>query len=1114
MGNSTGRATVAGCGMSGMGHAAKGSGPPRRRAFGRALVLPTALVATVLAASAIAADAPLRLVVYGEDAAAPLADLLTLQLAQTPGVEVLERERVAAVLQEHQLSLGGATAAEQTLKAGHLLHAGGVLLVQAERLAPAVAAPAGARGPGAGAPPGAAEPPAVRFTARLTAVAHGIVVWQQTGHLPADIAAGATGLVADLAPLLPKLRLPPGQLRRLSVAGLFTDLADAADLAASRELLLLLTHRLTREPSLLVLERDHLDKLLLEREFFAREEQAALLTGSFVLRGALRHAGGGAVHVALTLSGPSLKEPLAFERAGHGDDLPGLADAATRQLVVALGSAAAAGAWDRAAEAQYFVRQTAWAAAHRMSDVQAAAAESAWVLGVRDQAMARQRLLAYCWAANSAPFASRVLRLSQGDVLSVPGMYLPVADVATLGPRLRAAQRALELAPDFARAYPADYELTNAALLNAARVLRAWHACRRKTPPSAELVALRTRVREVYGELRRLAAEQPEWSRALDDLAFAYGAYWLDHPADALPLYRELLGRLLEGRGPHPNRLTALDQGFPSVPGTLSDWPHLLVAWTADEVKEIAPRWRELLASYGAPAEPALQAAGWVLRVVTESEWKFVRPVGVGVPGYPAPRLDRPALRAFLAQHGPVLLADPRRQEVVAFLQDAGAEPNERWDPPVVTARTPARAGPSLKVTRCFHPYLAPPDDDFDLGGRLTLIGSEAEPTFLDRRNAQFLVFDARLGQYRKVTMPGLTPDPANPPAGVSAAGSDYVFAWLRGQRQPTLYYRRGGTWRASTAEMASSDRADSEALWCGGKLYLGSESDQLFSAEGQRHAAVVSLDPASGKATVLASTRRQPPRSPLDQLPPFHVQGLYAGAAHEVMVLISVMEQRRYSQRRYAYAPVTGQWRELGELPAVASWFARVPAGLLLGMAGLKGEDYLRGLVLLQGAESGRWLVDSPDDRHDAAAWTLPADFVAAGRKCGNHALVHYDGETLSLLNFARPERQTRHELLLFRAGRRDPARVPLTFDAGTAAEARVLAMDERRCHPKGRAPGRYEELSLSASGRDVWWLDAKLRWMPRTPEGLVTPSDERGFIWFIPWADVAEYLRATGQE
>ena len=1140
---------------------------------------PWAAGALLVCALTTAGEAPLRLAVYGEGAAAPLADLVMVQLAGMPGVAVFERERVAAVLKEHELLAGGSLAPAQSLRAGQLLNAAGVLLLLPERAAlrPGAGPSPAIAGHG---PPGTEEPP--RFTARLMATAHGVVVWQQTAELPQDLAAYADALVEQFTPLLSKLRQPPGRLRRLSVAGLFTELANREHVAIGQELLLLLTHRLTREPSVLVLERDYLDKLLLEREFFAREEQAALLTGSYVLRGNLAVPDKDTVRLALTLTAPGQAGAEPLELTGRRDDLPALAEAAAARLFAALGAPAPT-AWDRAAEAQFYARQAAWAAEHNVAETLAAAAESAWAFGLRDARTARLRLLGYCLAASPTWQRGR-MTFSDGTTQWVP-RGTAMRAVPDFTGRFRAALRALDLATDFARAYPDDYEFSDTAILSASRALRSWHEQERRTPVVPELAAVRESLRQTYATLRHLAEGRLSWSRDLDDCAIWYAGYWVEHPQDALPIYRALLERFLESRGPHPERVLNGEFGtfFPQSPRYVVQ--PLFVAWDDADERQLDACWLEFTALYAGRDDPLAQAASWLLRLLGRqgiAVYHVRRPNYRKLPSSWNPsKPDNGPLRDFVWQNREMLLADPRRRDLIVSLEpDAWSAADRQWrldyleyflkagrtlrsppggiglenpdisvakrdllaslldrflalvpperrskdekravadlerqirfSPPGPRPVPPAR--PVLAVTQACHPYTIAAAGQPTLGTRLDLVSAVPSPALFDHASGQYLVFDPALTSFRTVRQDGLAMVPhGNNDVGtwVTVTAADYFL--LTEQDTPVLYYQDGAQWRSCSPSLPVTRYYRGPVYRLGDRFYFASrEEEGMVAKHSERHAAILQVDPVTARVEVLASTRRQQPRTPLDSLPLYWVWAFFRGEGEELLSVVSVEGDPNRVQRLYGYSPATSRWRVFGELPEFSTRMLEVPGGLLLLMGTEPAKYCLSGLALLSATDHRwHWLADSVVSPHDEAPWTIPADlYNDEYRNCGS-GLVSYDGSSLHLLWLPCTGLVPYYELMIFRPGRRAPYRVPLVLSPSKELEAQVMQVEGSR-----PSNSRMECRSPRTPDANHLVYYSSQRGIGCTAKGLVIASDDRGYLWFVPWADVQEYLRKTAQE
>jgi len=198
-----------------------------------------------------------RLAVLAADssaATATLADLLTVQLAQTPGVETVERAEIERVQEEQKLTAEGLVEASTRVQLGRILRAAGLVFVQRE----------------AGGD---------RILIRLVETRGGFVACFSTW--PAKPQSQAVAIAAALGGMLPKLGLDLSRQTAVSLLRFSTALlpSDAPHPLEARFEALMTTHlmeHLCKESGIVVTERRKLGDV-------AREKQLSAGTGELTV---------------------------------------------------------------------------------------------------------------------------------------------------------------------------------------------------------------------------------------------------------------------------------------------------------------------------------------------------------------------------------------------------------------------------------------------------------------------------------------------------------------------------------------------------------------------------------------------------------------------------------------------------------------------------------------------------------------------------------------------------------------------------------------------------------------------------------------------------------------
>ncbi len=236
----------------------------------------------------LAVSAPVRVAVLSakkSNQAAPVADLLCLAVSTTPGLALLEREKVDALLAEHRLGLlaEGLGDRESLVKAGRLLDAEAILVLDTSTNA-------------------AAGDQYVSIVYTLTEPQCGLKLLTETLSVDKskpDIEPKVAFIMERILPRLKRLRqqgevftlvglMPPVSRQRDSR---FDWIANALGQGMAT--------RLAAYPSIALVDRDHTQALIKERTLVGDLPQAVLAAG-LVVESSYETTGGDALQVFLT----------------------------------------------------------------------------------------------------------------------------------------------------------------------------------------------------------------------------------------------------------------------------------------------------------------------------------------------------------------------------------------------------------------------------------------------------------------------------------------------------------------------------------------------------------------------------------------------------------------------------------------------------------------------------------------------------------------------------------------------------------------------------------------------------------------------------------------------
>ena len=470
-----------------------------------------------------------RLAISADPSLAKEADLLTVQLSQSPGVVLLERQQILKIANEHSLKAGQTS---DDMKLGQLLGADGLLILSKTKVGDHDL-----------------------LAARLVAVHLGIVIdeWTSPPYEVAEGRAMPAFFSSRIVPLLPKLRLEKKDVIPVSVAGLFAAVDTPELRSIEKELTWLLIHRLTREPSLLVLERRKMEDLVLEKSL-ANEEKSPFLGGAVIVEGKLEeHDGKLDLALGLRRSGEKKATPVNIQSQKH--DLKAFADSITASILGNLRLKPVEQNWNLEEEAAMYADQAEWALHHRMIDLCISSAESAWALGRRDVDLARLRVIAHSLVAT--PYWPDIMddALYRGGSNVGDGSWnLPSEDQVR---HLAATIRALEISDECLLADLPPSKISGRkfrpvaaqALLLASRLIKKHYLSGKYNQHTEQLNYLRSlaiqvcnKVYKTNGDLPPPLMEMQYWRNrdALECVA-TYAPYWYDTNEEIIEWMHRLL---------------------------------------------------------------------------------------------------------------------------------------------------------------------------------------------------------------------------------------------------------------------------------------------------------------------------------------------------------------------------------------------------------------------------------------------------------------------------------------------------------------------------------------------------------------------------------------------
>src|SRR5690242_1043750 len=262
------------------------------------------------------------------------ADVLTAELSNHKGLQLVERDQVTKVYREQALSAGN----HDYLKLGRMLGADGLLLL------------------------GTSKEVANNFlNVRLIAVKPGAVLAMEQFPYPKNLSEWASQYAGRIIPLLPKLTILARDAIPISVVNLRSALQFEASKETEWQLKYLAIQRLSREPRLFVLEREKMQ--LLDAEKDLKLDDSAFWNGSYLLEGTIDQNGYSqkTITVNARLIPPHGGKPLPIAVEGSRTNLTEVINRLAGKINAALNVSPSSKEWSAADEARQFFDEAKWA---------------------------------------------------------------------------------------------------------------------------------------------------------------------------------------------------------------------------------------------------------------------------------------------------------------------------------------------------------------------------------------------------------------------------------------------------------------------------------------------------------------------------------------------------------------------------------------------------------------------------------------------------------------------------------------------------------------------------------------------------------------------------------
>jgi len=220
----------------------------------------------------------------------PLISLLEVQLSQKQGIELLERSAIDEILREQQLSLAGLLDRDAIVEAGQLLRADAFILLSQEspgaETRPTRQQPVDEFDEDLSQPDNSTKGKLIRV--RVVETAHGLRLLDRFEELDAEKLEEVTErIIKEIIAVAGKLNLPAGQAIPIGIVDIHRVQLGERHKLLERALPVLLSVRLSKEPKIIMLEREDL-KILLDEKLLTEGRDSEFWGSAILIDGYLQ----------------------------------------------------------------------------------------------------------------------------------------------------------------------------------------------------------------------------------------------------------------------------------------------------------------------------------------------------------------------------------------------------------------------------------------------------------------------------------------------------------------------------------------------------------------------------------------------------------------------------------------------------------------------------------------------------------------------------------------------------------------------------------------------------------------------------------------------------------
>ncbi|HCE44983.1 MAG TPA: hypothetical protein DET40_15695 [Lentisphaeria bacterium] len=397
-----------------------------------------------------------------------------------------------------------------------------------------------------------------------------------------------------------------------------------------------------------------------------------------------------------------------------------------------------------------------------------------------------------------------------------------------------------------------------------------------------------------------------------------------------------------------------------------------------------------------------------------------------------------------------------------------------------------------LSVTRIWNPYESPDSREFS---GFQIHGLSGTPSRI-----YLLCSYASKGMpvFRIVSIKaeGLSSDSVEVPykcnkSCISAMdASDSYLAVVVDKNKALSYEFKLGQWR----EHSVPEKKYSFARVIGTKALLSFNP----STSGDEDSGIVIIDMGSGNSTILASSKRNPSESPLDNVPPYKTEDILEILPGTALVAVT-LKDKPYFPKLLSYEIPTGKWKDFnpGGEESKDIFHARIAldfyaeGGDSYGkytyggfMVPISDLEYRKTIFLHYNSEK-----ELPVIFKNLSGWRSSGRYLKPANK-----YLCYDGKNAYYYTES-PEKPVGKHLIAFQE--KAPAGIPIPLDFS------MTENDFELMNGKNKGIDRNEVFSNNSISSNCLWLKGK---------GFFIKSCDLKVLWFIPQADMDGYIAKHG--